>query len=187
MDYKQRMTEYYPQVIRDIRDMQAIIRAEYPEFQMIANEEPWLLSEAYWLTMNEDRIEQWEKLLGISTLSWRTVEERRAILIDKLRGNSKLNTASIEETVETLTGGTAECSFSDSTIHVEITPPANDGTDMFPEVDKALADRVPAHIRLDVTRKLSTWEHLMTLEDTWGDVKNNYSSWRYVKTIVPKG
>lgn len=187
MDYRKRMTEYYPQVLRDCRDMQAIIFAEYPEFDLFATNSASINTELFYDTMSEDRIEQWEQILGLNSNANLTLEERRSIVIGKLHDTGKINESVIQEIVHTMTNGTAECSFDKGILYVEITPADNDGMELYPEVDKELSQRIPAHIRLDVSRKLTTWQRLLDLEDTWQDVKDNYSSWRYVKTIVPKG
>lgn len=187
MDYRKRMTEYYPQVLRDCRDMQAIIYAEAPEFDLIATNSFSIEDETCYETMSRERIEQWEKLLGLNSNANLTLEERRSVIIGKLHDTGKINESVIQEIVHTMTNGTAECSFDEGILYVEITPAVNDGMDLYPEVDKELSIRIPAHIRLDVSRKLATWQQILNIEDTWNDVKNNYSSWRYVKTIVPKG
>ena len=182
---KRRMTEYYPQVLKDCRDIQSIILAEYPEFDLVAKAKDQVENEAFLDDMTEGRIAQWEKLLGLSVLPTYTLDERRRIIEGKLRDPGKLNETVIQQIVSTMTNGTAEVSFADGVLTVEITPSANDGLDLYPNVDQALEVRMPAHIWLNVTRKLATWQTLLDNEDTWGDVKSHYSSWRYVKTIVP--
>lgn len=187
MDYKKRMTEYYPQVLRDCRDMQGIIGAEYPEFEFLGGSVEGLVNEDYLDTMTKERIEQWEKFLGISPAPGASLDERRAVITGKLRDPGKMNEDVIGQIVTDMTGGTAECSFDAGILIVEITPAANDGMDLYPDVDKELEMRIPAHIKLNVTRKLATWQKILDTEGSWADVKNHYASWRYVKTIVPKG
>lgn len=185
MDYRKRMTEYYPQVIRDCRDMQSIIFAEYPEFELFASHRDDVSEQVFLDTMSERRIEQWEKLLGITVSPTATLEERRGVIIGKLHEPGKLNEQIIKDIVNSMTKGTATVSFSDGVLHVEITPAANDGMELYPEVDKELSKRIPAHIRLDVSRALATWNTVKTTNNSWADVKNKFQSWRYVKTIVP--
>ena len=75
--YQERMNSYYPQVIRAISEFQAIIDGEYPEFEELSVSKERIPEDAYLLTMSEDRVKQWEAVLGIKPLESSTLEDRR--------------------------------------------------------------------------------------------------------------
>ena len=90
------MINYYPQVIQKITEFQAIINSEYPEFEELAINQEHVVNNAYLLTMGEDRVIEWEKILGIKPIENSSVSDRRETIIARIRGQGKLNTALIE-------------------------------------------------------------------------------------------
>ena len=88
----QRMYDCYPQVISCIVDFQAIIKAEYPEFEEMSLTRDKVIENSYLSTMDEARIANWEKVLKIVPLPNSTVEDRRDVILARLRGQGKLNT-----------------------------------------------------------------------------------------------
>lgn len=182
-----RMLGYYPEVIKDIYDIQAVIDGEYPEFKLL-NEEyiESVQNNAYLLTMDESRITQWEELLSLQVIPGSTIEDRRDAVIARIRGNKKLNTESIQSIVSAFTNGKAVSWFADSFIHVEIKPPQGNKQYVFKNVENELEKRKPAHLGLSVTRKYSTWDNIKMEFDSWDSVKDDFATWDdvfyYVKT-----
>lgn len=173
--YYKRMNEYYPEVVRAILEFQGIIIGEYPEFNLINDSENDVLKDAWLLTMEESRIEQWEKILGIKPVADSSVEDRRDTVIARIRGQGKLNTALINSIVNAFTGGTAKSWVENSALYVIITPPPNNKLYQFDNVKQELAKKVPAHLGLHVSRNYYTW----------GDIKNNFATWSAMKTELP--
>lgn len=173
--YRERMNGYYPQVIQDIVEFQAIIDAEYPEFEALDECNEKIISDAYLLTMSEDRIIEWENKLGIRPLQGSSLEDRRETVIARIRGQGKLNTELINTIVKTFTGGKANSYIKDSVLHVEITPPPENKNYQFDNVKQELMRKLPAHLGLSVTRNYSTW----------GEIYNDYISWNDVLYYCP--
>ena len=90
--YKERMIGYYPPILSAILEFQAIIGAEYPEYERISTERDTVLNDAYLLTMDEERVLQWERILGITPLVNSTLQDRRDTIVARIRGQGKLNT-----------------------------------------------------------------------------------------------
>ena len=183
--YRERMNGYYPQVIQAIMEFQAIIDAEYPEFEELEKNQERIISEAYLLTMTEDRVEEWENMLGIRPLADSTVDDRRDTIIARIRGQGKLNTNMINTIVGTFTGGTAKSYVKDSTLYVEITPSPNDKHYRFENVEQELAKKVPAHLGFKVSRNYYTWEEVKNGSATWGDVNSTFDKWEDVLLFIP--
>jgi len=169
-----RMINYYPQVIRQILEFQAFIKAEGFEVDFLKNAIEICVNEAYLTTMSEERIAQWEKALGLLYSPEDSIEDRRDAIIARVRGQGKLNTASINAIVSAFTGGTAISYIENSVLYVKITPPPNNKQYKFENVKRELQKKVPAHLGLEVTRNYATW----------GEVKDNFASWDAINQLT---
>lgn len=183
--YFERMNSYYPQVIGAIDEFKAIIKSEYPEFELLNNQEYSILDDAYLLTMGKVRIEQWEKILGITPIDGSTVGDRRDTIIARIRAQGKLNTASINAIVNAFTGGKARSWVANSCLYVEITPPPNNKSYQFKNVEQELKKKIPAHLGYNIKRAYFTWGDIYDDWDTWGDVYENFDTWNDVYLYVP--
>lgn len=173
--YQTRMNSYYPQVIQFILEFKAIIDGEYPEFNLLAEGKNRVIDDAYLMTMGEDRISQWEKILGIRPIENSSVTDRRETIIARIRGQGKLNTMTINSIVNAFTGGTANSWVADSTLYVEITPPPDNKQFQFINVAQELSKKIPAHLDFLISRNYFTW----------GDIKDNHANWQEVKDTLP--
>jgi hypothetical protein len=178
--YQERMIGYYPPVLSAILEFQAIVEAEYPEYEDLSATGENVLKNAYLLTMGEERIEQWERILGITVRDNSTVQDRRDVVIARIRGQGKLNTAVINSIVNAFTGGTAVSWVEDSVLYVEITPPPNNKQYKFENVEQELRKKIPAHIGLNVRRNYAEWNDIKNNFDTWNDVKAELGTWTEV-------
>lgn len=183
--YRERMNGYYPQVIQSILEFQAIINSEAPEFEDMRIAKEQITSDAYLLTMGEDRVEQWEELLGIKALEDSTVDDRRDTIIARIRGNGKLNTEMINTIVKTFTGGSANSWVENSTLYVVITPPPDNKQYRFKNVEQELSRKVPSHLNFKVSRNYYTWEETKDKFSTWADVNSAFDKWEDVLLFVP--
>lgn len=183
--YRERMNSYYPQVIQSILEFQAIIDAEYPEFEALESGNDRLLADAYLLTMTESRVKEWENMLGIRPLEGSSIDDRRETIVARIRGQGKLNTEMINIIVGTFTGGTANSWVKDRTLYVEITPAPNNKQYRFENVEQELAKKVPAHLGFKVSRNYYTWEETKNKFTTWSEVNSNFDKWEDVLLFVP--
>ena len=183
--YRTRMNEYYPEVIRTITEFQAIIDGEYPEFEQLSEANQAITNDAYLLTMSEDRVEQWEHVLGITPLVDSSLSDRRDTITARIRGQGKLNTTLISNIVNAFTGGTANSWIEDSVLYVEITPPPGNKQFKFKTVEQELALKVPAHLGLKVERNYYDWGDVISKYSTWKDVRDNFGAWEDVYLFSP--
>jgi hypothetical protein len=179
------MNSYYPQVIQSIVDFKAIIDAEYPEFEDLSASGNRVIEDAYFLTMSEERVKQWENILGIIPLEDSSISDRRDTVIARIRGQGKLNTTLINNIVNAFTGGTANSWVKDSVLYVEITPPKDNKSYKFANVEKELNLKVPAHLGLTVSRNYYDWGNIKSTYNTWGDVKSGFEAWNDVLLFSP--
>lgn len=184
--YKDRMLDYYPNVIRSVNEFRTIVDAEYPEFEALKTARDQVVDDAYLTTMSEDRIVEWEKALNIRPPLDSTIENRRDTIIARMRGQGKLNTELINLIVKTFTGGTAQSWYSlqDNVLHINILPPSNSKNFNLNSVIQELDRRVPAHLGLSVNQVFATWDQISDRCATWNDVKNTYPTWEDVLVAV---
>lgn len=183
--YRERMLGYYPQIIRTIKEFQAIIDGEYPEYEDLDSAEDTTLDNAYIATMDEDRVEQWENMLGIQPLEGSSLDDRRDTILARVRGQGKLNTALINSIVNAFTGGSANSWVADSTLYVEITPPPDNKQFQFANVEQELQKKIPAHLGMSVSRNYSDWNAILDNYATWQAVLDGFDTWNDVYLFVP--
>lgn len=185
IDYNEQMLNYYPEVIKSIRDFQELILTQSLEVEEMHEELKKILGNAYISTANETRISKWEALLGIVPLeqgeddmeTW--LSDRRETILARIFQTPKLNSKAISDIVKIFTGGTATSYFKDGVIHIQITPPKNNKQYKFANVEQELSKKIPAHLMFTVDRNYYTW---LQINDgsTWGDVKNKYTTWENI-------
>ena len=180
----QRMYDCYPQVISCIADFQAILKAEYPEFEEMSLTRDKVIENSYLSTMDDTRIANWEKVLKIVPLPNSTIEDRRDVIMARLRGQGKLNSNVINTIVNTFTGGSANSWVEDSTLYVEITPSPTNKQYRFENIEQELQNKVPSHLGLNVFRNFYTWGEVKNTASTWGDVKTDFGTWENVYLFV---
>jgi hypothetical protein len=183
--YRERMMGYYPEVIRAIEEFKAIIYSEYPEIEGINNANESVISDAYLTTIGEERITQWENMLGIAPIEGSSVDDRRDTVIARIRGQGKLNSQLINTIVKTFTGGTANSWIKDSVLYVEITPPPGNKTFLFENVEQELRNKVPSHLGFQVSRNYYSWAEVQNKYSTWQQVKDNFAEWTDVLLFSP--
>ena len=183
--YRERMNSYYPQVIQRIVDFQAIINAEYPEFEDLSSGVTRTTNDAYLSTMTEERVEQCDRILGIAPIKDSSISDRRETILARIRGQGKLNTSLINSIVNAFTGGTANSWVEDGVLYVEITPPPDNKQFQFNNVEQELKNKVPAHLGLNVSRNYFTWSDINNTFGTWGATQEALTTWKDVFLFVP--
>lgn len=172
-DSGNRMLNYYPEVIKVLREFQALTCVEGFEVDFLKSDIDIIVNDAWLSTMGEGRIKEWEKLLKLTPKSDDTLVDRRDRIIATMRGRGKLNTALISSVVNAYTGGVATSFIENSVLYVRIEPPENNKQFKFTNVENTLRPLVPAQLGLSVTRNYATW----------GDIKNNFASWQAVSEL----
>ena len=191
INYNEQMLNYYPEVIKAIREFQAMMKTEGEEIDKMHQKLIQLLSDAYVSTASETRISQWEQFLGITPMeqgddsleTW--LSDRRETILARMYSPSKLSTKSIAEIVSIFTGGAAVSYFKDSTIYVLISPPKNNKQYKFENVEQELRKKIPAHLNFKVDRNYYTWLQMKESNPTWDDLKTKFKTWEEVLLYVP--
>lgn len=186
IDYNEQMLNYYPEVIKAIREFKMLVETQSIEITEMHEELTKLLANAYIITADESVITKWEQFLGITPLPQGEddletyLSDRRETIMARLYTTEKLNSKTISEVVQIFTGGTALSYFNDGVIHVIITPPKDNKQYKFENVEQELRKKIPAHLMLQVSRQYYTWEQTKASYSTWNNVKNTFPNWEEV-------
>lgn len=172
-----RILDYYPYVIRIVREFKALTLAEGFEIEFIDAELEAVFADAFLRTMSESRIEAWEQLLEIKHDASDSLDDRRENIIASIRSSGKLNTESINNIVKTYTNGDAESYFRDSTIYVNVNVPQGSKQYKFANLESILMQRKPAHLNLVVARNYATW----------GEIANDFADWAAIMNFEVDG
>ncbi|WP_304542259.1 putative phage tail protein [Desulforamulus aquiferis] len=178
----QRMLEYLPRFLQDVREIQTILESEGHEIDRLRDNIQLVINDAYIMSASETRIQQWEQRLKITSVG--NLNQRKAFLLATLRGQGKLNESKIKTVVNAFTDGDAIVTFQNSVLDIKILPPDNGDVYLFPDVERALRPRVPAHLGLSVRRWYSTWNDIKLNFADWSIVAS-YGTWQNVKNYIP--
>jgi hypothetical protein len=191
IDYNERMLNYYPEVIKSIREFQRLIETQSVEVEEMHEALTKILENAYISSADESTIKKWERCLGITPLPqgedsmeiW--LADRRETILARLYNTPKLNTNSIADIVKIFTGGTTISYFKDGAIYILITPPKNNKQYKFVNVEQELRNKIPAHLGLNVARNYFSWNDIKKEYPTWGDIKDSFENWEELVLYVP--
>lgn len=143
--YKQRMLDSYSPALQRIYEFQGIVDAEYPEFDLFAENLQDVLNDAYLSTMGEDRVYEWETRLGLPHDTSLPLQSRRNVIMAHIFQKNKLNTETLDFLVDTFTQGHAEYKIKDSTLFIEFYPHIDSVYKLKTFVNEIM-NRKPAHI-----------------------------------------
>lgn len=76
--------EYLPDFLREVKEIVAHAKAEYPELENLWAANDSAYSDQFLYTMGENGITRWEKMLKISPMGTDTLEDRRFRIINRL-------------------------------------------------------------------------------------------------------
>lgn len=180
------MKSFLPLYWHNYDDMMVYLKALGADIDMLDTEKEFILTDAFIMTMSEQRIEQWEKWLKLAPVG--TLDDRRLAILSYFAVISKMTRESIQTLVYTLyNSARSEVTFNDSTIKIVIKPlPDHAGDELdFNRLLSQLNSRKPCHISLTVQRWFNTWGDIKASFSTWQDLKNRCASWQEVYNYVP--
>ena len=67
---------------------------------------------------------------------------------------------------------------------MKILVPADNKQYRFESVEKELLRRIPAHLKLSVTRNYASWQEIKNNFETWQTVQDNFKTWEDVFLYV---
>lgn len=95
---------YYPDILKEVREFQALAVAENPEMQLLYNAINDVMDEQFISTAKSYGVARLEKIVGITSKATDTLEERRFRLLAKYNEDVPYTVAKLNELLTTLCG-----------------------------------------------------------------------------------
>lgn len=179
-NYRDRMLGYYPNAIQKIYEFQALVDSEGEEFDLLSLAKDQIVNDAYWLTMGEDRIAQWENKLSIIPSDDSTLDDRREVVIARIIGNGKVNTALIKSIVKTFSGGDCNVWIADSVLYIRLLPSETNKDFILDNLRNEIKIKLPAHLGVDIDRAFRCWWEVDEDDPSWKNVNLYFGTWEDV-------
>lgn len=95
---------YYPDILKEVREFQALAISENPEMQLVYNAIEDVLDEQFISTSKNYGVARLEKIVGITSKATDTLEERRFRLLAKFNEDVPYTVPKLNELLTTLCG-----------------------------------------------------------------------------------
>ncbi|MDE5996033.1 MAG: YmfQ family protein [Eubacterium sp.] len=178
------LTDYLPDVLKNVTEMQAVMKAETPIVQAIWNACEDCMNDQFISEATENGIARREKMLDITPYATDTLEDRRFRLLSRYNENTPYTRKNLVNMLETLCGVDGyELTIltSEFTVHVKV---ALTVKKQFDSVSELLERILPYNMAFSVELLYNTWEKLKPF--TWADVHT--LTWRELKEeVLPDG
>lgn len=115
------LSDYLPDVLKDVREMRAIMDAETPEVQAIWDACEDLMNDQFISEATENGVARREKFLDITPFATDTLDDRKFRLLSRYSENIPYTRRSLEALLETLCGaGGYTLTITTATFTVEV-------------------------------------------------------------------
>lgn len=171
---------YLPEVLKDVREMQAIMDTETPEIQAIWQACEDCMNDQFIIEATENGVARREKMLGIAPSADDTLDSRRLRLLSRYNENTPYTRKTLAQMLEALCGPggyTLVIITSAFTVNVKV----------------ALTVKRQAEIVSEMLERVLPYNMVFTVEliyNTWAKVKPfiwgalNAFTWREIKEEV---
>ena len=173
--------DYLPEYLHEFREFEAIFEVEDAELDKLKAEIVMALESQFILSAPIERIELWERFLGINAVG--SIENRRAYILSLFRGGNKLNEQSIKDIVMALSGNAALVSFRNSVIEVRVLAPKTLQF-LFSDIERTLRPRIPAHLDISVMKHYGDWQDVKDWHKDWAEIKNELENWNELRRKI---
>jgi len=172
------LLEYLPDILRDVREYQAIAAGGQPEIDQLWNETGTALDNQFVETATEYGIGRWESILGIVPKATLTLEERRFTILTRLAEQLPYTIRMLANMLTSLCGPGGFVIILDPgnyTISIKLSlTQANN----FNDADLMLRRVCPANLAINLILQFNQWQSFQTYRwadmaaMTWYDVRN---------------
>lgn len=181
-----KMIGWYPPMVVAVDTLSAVNDVVGHELDHARARGAMLNNNAFLFWMDESRLAEWEKALGLTVSEDSTLDERRNVIIAKIRGQNKFSVSVIKSIVKTFTGGDAEVTVVDGVVTVKVLPPDDGQLYNLAALTWELKNKIPAHMLLNIERYYSTWGDVKDNETSWQTIRNGYNTWAALKDKIYK-
>ena len=175
--YEVKLRDYLPQVVKDIREFQAITDAEQPEAEQLFMGAMAVLDNQFLDTLDDVGCSRWEQMLGIQPKLTDDLAVRRFRIKSRLNEHLPYTLSSLAQALDALCGKegyTIRLYHTEYRLCVllELTVKK-----LFDEVLALITRMIPANLLLEVILRYNQWQDVipMTWQQagvyTWGQIR----------------
>ena len=174
-----RLIDYFPQVIKQIREIQTICAIEDEEVTNAFNEIESVLNNQFVSTGNLYSVEKWEKFLKLTPSPNATLEQRKTAILSRLFARNVYTYEVLKEMIEALISDRCEIKLIPSEYKLTILIPLN-YKKVKPQVESLARDVTPANIYIEIDfmwnthKTLSRYTHEFLNAYTHKGLKEDY-------------
>ncbi|MDE6111214.1 MAG: YmfQ family protein [Eubacterium sp.] len=174
------LTEYLPDVLKNITEMQAVMKAETPIVQAMWNACEDCMNDQFISEATENGIARREKMLDITPYATDTLEDRRFRLLSRYNENTPYTRKSLANMLATLCGEDGyrlTILTSEFTVKVRVALTVKEQAE---SVSELLERILPYNMAFSVELLYNPWKRFGPY--TWGDT--NIHTWKELKEEV---
>lgn len=172
------ITEYFPEIMKEVAEFKSLATAENPELTELWTELDNVMADQFIDTLSENGVKRWEKMMHIKPLDTDNLDLRKFRI--KARYNEQLpyTMATLITQLERLCG---EGGYFVSLVGYELTVKIDLGVKKkYDEVQKMLNRICPCNVLIDLSLLYNTWETVSSL--TWQQV--SAMTWQQLREDV---
>lgn len=161
---------YYPDILKEVREFQALAVAENPEMELIYTAIEDVMDEQFISTAKDYGVARLEKIVGITSKATDTLEERKFKVLAKYNEDVPYTVPKLNELLTTLCGTDGyilEINNGAFTLKVKVALTSKKNKYAVSELVERV---VPMNMVLSVELMYNQWQTVEGL--TWGDVEN---------------
>lgn len=187
------MEKLIPDFIAEINEFKVIYGIENKSFDILNANIEKIKTDAFITTASNDAITRIETFIGIEAIG--SLEQRKSYLKSLLQKRNKINESVIKGIANAITGSDCIITFfgsdelgnpepGNSLLRVRVLTPDTTKDYRYGDIERALKNLIPAHIKLAVIRYYALWDDIVSNFNDWESVKN-VGSWRNIRDFIP--
>lgn len=160
---------YYPDILKEVREFQALAVAENPEMELIYTAVDEVMDEQFISTAKTYGVARLEKIVGITPKATDTLEERKFKLLAKYNEDKPYTVTKLNELLTTLCGTDGyvlEINNGEFTLKVKVALTSKKNKDAVSQLVERI---VPVNMVISVELMYNQWQTAAGL--TWDDVR----------------
>lgn len=179
------MQDYLPNYYSHSRIVGNLLNQETVEISQLHTEIQNVLDQFFVETATWG-LNKWEEICGIPTDHLKPLDQRRSVVLSRLRGTGTVTAAHIKNVTESFENGIVDVTESYANYEVMITFIGKRGVPPnLADVDRAIREIVPAHLKVVFKFTYLTWDELDTANLTWDQLEQLNKTWDELEVWKP--
>jgi hypothetical protein len=176
------LIDYLPQILKEVRELKAIVDAEQPEASDLWDALDDALNDQFVQDASENGVSRWEKILKIVPQPSRTLAERKFLILARLNEELPYTLNKLKQQLETLCGVDNYSVILNHTAYTLTVEVALIASNSLNDVDSLVQRSAPANLIINVTLKynkhstLANFTHYELAAYTYYQLRNGVIS-----------